>query len=145
MAARARLVGIATFLALACASLSATVRYTVRLADPERHIVQVSMEIPHGRDSHQLQLPVWNALYQVRDFVQFMDNISAKDPSGRPLPLTQINQSRWFLRDAKRGARIDYQMYSDDPPPFGAELTKQHAFFNLAQILVYADDSRGDA
>jgi predicted metalloprotease with PDZ domain len=103
------------------------------------------MEIPPGRDSHQLQLPVWNALYQVRDFVQFMDNISAKDPSGRPLVLTQINQSRWLLRDAKPGARIDYEMYSDDPPPFGAELTKQHAFFNLAQILVYADDTRGDS
>lgn len=145
MHARACLVGIATFLLLTCASLSATVHYTVRLTDPERHIVHVSMEIPPGRDSHELQLPVWNALYQVRDFVQFMDNISAKDMSGRSLPLTQINQSRWLLRDAKRGARIDYEMYSDDPPPFGAQLTKQHAFFNLAQILVYADDGRGDS
>ncbi len=126
------------------APVHAAVRYTVTLADPVRHLVQVSMDIPAGRETHELQLPVWNALYQVRDFVHFMDNISAKDRSGRPLPLTQINKSRWLLRGAVDGAKIEYEMYRDDPDPFGTQLSSRHAFFNLAQVLIYADDGRGE-
>jgi predicted metalloprotease with PDZ domain len=122
----------------------AVVRYTVTLADPARHLVQVSMEIPAGQETHELQLPVWNALYQVRDFVQFMDSIAAKDLSGQTLPLQQVNKSRWLLRGASKGAKIDYEMFSDDPGPFGAQLNSHHAFFNLAQILIYADDPRGE-
>jgi len=129
---------------LACAPGYSVVRYTVTLADPARHLVQVSMEIPAGHETHELQLPAWNALYQVRDFAQFMDSISARDRSGRPLPLTQLNKSRWLLRDSLNGARIEYEMFRDDPDPFGTQLSSHHAFFNLAQVLIYSDDSRGE-
>ena len=143
MFARLRLLfGVA--LIAACSQVHATVRYTITLADPVRHLVQVTMEIPPGRDSHELQLPVWNALYQVRDFAQYMDSIRATDLAGNPLPLTQLNKSRWLLTGAEKGARIEYQMFSNDPGPYGAEINQQHAFFNLAEILVYADDTRGD-
>lgn len=128
----------------ACGQVHATVRYTVALADPVRHLIQVTMEIPAGRDSHELQLPVWNALYQVRDFAQYMDSIRASDLSGSPLQLTQLNKSRWRLTGAEKGARIEYQMFSNDPGPYGAEFNRQHAFFNLAEILLYADDTRAD-
>src|SRR5260370_27547164 len=33
-------------------------------------------------------------------------------------------------------------MFSDNPGSFGAQLNSHHAFFNLAEILVYADDER---
>jgi predicted metalloprotease with PDZ domain len=128
----------------ACAPGYAGVRYTITLADPARHLMQVSMEIPAGHEMHELQLPLWNALYQVRDFVQFMDNISAKDRSGHPLPLTQVNKSRWLVRGALNGAVIEYEMYRDDPDPFGTQLNSRHAFFNLAQVLLYADNARGE-
>jgi predicted metalloprotease with PDZ domain len=68
----------------------------------------------------------------------------AKDLSGHTLPLLQLNKSRWQLREARDGARIEYQMFSDEPDPFGAQLNSHHAFFNLAQILTYADDTRGE-
>lgn len=145
MPLRTRIACLIVLLSLGKTLVFATVRYTVTLADPARHLVQVSMEIPAGHDSHELQLPVWNALYQIRDFAQFMNNIVAKDLSGRTLPLLQRNKSRWELREAGKGARIEYQMFSDDPDPFGAQLNSHHAFFNLAQILMYTDYSRGEA
>src|SRR5512135_3461462 len=101
MRACLRLLWAVLLLVAACNQLYATVRYTVTLADPVRHIVQVTMDIPPGRDSHELQLPVWNALYQVRDFVQYMDSIRATDPEGCPLHLTQLNKSGWHLTGAK--------------------------------------------
>jgi predicted metalloprotease with PDZ domain len=118
------------------------VRYTVSLADPDRHLVRVELAIPPGRASHEMQLPVWNALYQVRDFVQYMNWIRAEDASGHPLQLTQLNKSRWQIDGAEAGARIQYEMFSDTPGPYGAQLNSHHAFFNLAEILLYADDER---
>src|SRR5215469_2918194 len=122
--------------------LLAEVHYVISLANPERHLVEVTMEIPAGADVHELQLPVWNALYQVRDFSQYMNWIRAEASDGQTLPLTQLNKSRWKLQGAERGARIVYQMFSDDPGSYGAQLNSQHGFFNLAEILLYADDLR---
>jgi predicted metalloprotease with PDZ domain len=120
----------------------APVRYIISLADPERHLVQVTMEIPPGRDAHELQLPVWNALYQVRDFSQNMNWIRASAESGQPLTAIQLNPSRWKITGAEKGARVVYEMFTDSPGSFGAQFNSHHAFFNLAEILLYADDLR---
>lgn len=114
----------------------------VTLSDPGHHLVQVTIELPTGAKSPEIQLPVWNALYQVRDFSQHLNWIRAEDLSGQPLPLTQLNKSRWRLDAAEHGARVRYEIYADDPDPYGAQLNSHHAFFNLAEILVYADDLR---
>jgi predicted metalloprotease with PDZ domain len=125
-----------------CLCTSAQVRYSVSLADPERHLVRVEVIILSGRASHELQLPVWNALYQVRDFVQYMNWIRAEDATGNALPLTQLNKSRWQISGTENGARIEYETFSDNPAPYGTQLNSHHAFFNLAEILLYADDQR---
>ena len=38
---------------------------------------------------------------------------------------------------AAQGAEIDYEIFADQSGPFGAQLNSQHAFFNLAEILMY--------
>ena len=138
-----RIRAVFALLVLCGAALAqAPVRYTVLLASPEQHLIQVTVELPPGSDSHELQLPVWNALYQVRDFSQYMNWIKAVDFQGRALPLRQLNKSRWRVAGAQNGARIEYQMLADSPGTYGAELNPQHAFLNLAEVLVYADDLR---
>ena len=42
----------------------------------------------------------------------------------------------------RAGAEIEYEIFADQPGPFGAQLNPQHAFFNLAEILMYAVDGR---
>jgi len=118
------------------------VRYRISLADREHHLVRVRVEFPPGSDVRELQLPVWNALYQVRDFSQYMNSLRATDTSGHALPLAAVNPSRWRLTCTAQGARLDYEMFSDNPDPYGAQLNSHHAFFNLAEILIYADDTR---
>jgi len=119
------------------------VRYSISLANPEKHLVDVTMDLPPGAATRELQLPVWNALYQVRDFSQFMNWIRAQDANDHPLPLNSLNASRWQLQGAASGARVEYEIFADYPGPFGAQLNSHHAFFNLAEILLYADDQRG--
>ena len=142
MRAKGRLALTTVLLLVSCNTLQAAVHYTVTLADPVRHVVRVSMELPSGSDTHDVQLPVWNALYQVRDFAQYMDSIRATDLAGKPLHLTQLNKSRWRMTGTSKGARVDYEMFVNVPGPYGAELNQQHAFLNLAEILLYADDTR---
>jgi predicted metalloprotease with PDZ domain len=117
------------------------VRYSISLGNPGEHRLLVTMSIPPGAAEHDLQLPVWNALYQVRDFSQSMNWIRASH-AGMALPLAMVNPSRWRLSNAEQGAEVEYEILAALPGPYGAEFNPQHAFFNLAEVLVYAGDLR---
>jgi predicted metalloprotease with PDZ domain len=140
----------AAILALSLTSLAqsqltqppASVAYTVDLSSPESHLVEVQIILPAGAAQRELQLPVWNALYQVRDFAQFVNWVRAKDRSGKSLPVRELDKSRWQFQGAEGGAIVEYQIYADSSGPFGAQLNPHHAFFNMAQILMYPTDER---
>jgi predicted metalloprotease with PDZ domain len=134
---------------LGCLTLSlgaafAATDYAVSLANPDQHLVQVQVILPPGADNRELQMPVWNALYQIRDFSQYVNWIRAQDRAGHSLPIHAVNDSRWQITGAQSGAIIEYQVFADSPGPFGAQLNPHHAFFNLAQILIYSIDARND-
>jgi len=118
------------------------VAYVLDLSAPEQHLVDVQIFLPAGAAQRELQLPVWNALYQVRDFAQFVNWVRAKDRAGHPLPVHELDKSRWQIQGAQGGAIVEYQIYVDAPGPFGAQLNEHHAFLNLAQILMYPVDAR---
>jgi predicted metalloprotease with PDZ domain len=120
----------------------AAITYVISLAQPEKHLVQVQITLPAGPTARELQLPVWNALYQVRDFAQFVNWISAKDRAGKPLAVQELNDSLWQVSGAAEGAIVEYQIYVDSPGPFGAQFNSHHAFFNLAEILMYSVTAR---
>jgi predicted metalloprotease with PDZ domain len=116
--------------------------YSVSLSSPEQHLVEVQIVLPAGPAQRDLQLPVWNALYQIRDFAQYVNWIRAKDRSGHELPLHALDKSCWQIQGAESGAIVEYQIYVDSPGPFGAQLNSHHAFLNLAQLLMYPVDAR---
>jgi len=127
------------------ARCSAATNYTISLVNPEQHLVEVQMILPAGAAQRELQLPVWNALYQVRDFSQYINWIRAKDRAGHSIPLRALNDSRWQISAAEAGAVVEYQIYVDSFGPFGAQLNPHHAFFNLAQLFMYPVDARNEA
>jgi predicted metalloprotease with PDZ domain len=124
------------------AQQSTAVAYTVTLASSEQHLVEVQFVLPDGPDQRELQLPVWNALYQIRDFAQYLNWVRAKDRAGRTIAVRELDKGRWQVSGAGHGALVEYQMFVDSPGPFGAQLNSQHAFFNLAEILMYPVDAR---
>lgn len=131
------------FLTAIAGAQIAPVGYTISLTSPEQHLVEVQIILPPGAAQRELQLPVWNALYQIRDFAQYVNWVRAKDRAGHTIPLREINDSRWQVSGTENGAIVEYQIYADSPGPFGAQLNSQHAFFNLAEILMYPVDARG--
>ncbi len=142
-AARLALVAAMLVTPLAFAQSAPPISYTITLASPAQHLLEVQIILPAGAPHRELQLPVWNALYQVRDFAQYVNWVRAKDRSGKELAVRVVSKSCWQIEDAAGGAVVDYQIYVDSPGPFGAQFNSHHAFFNLAQILMYPVDSRG--
>jgi predicted metalloprotease with PDZ domain len=120
----------------------AATSYTISLTNPEQHLVEVQILLPEGPAQRELQLPVWNSLYQVRDFAQYVNWVRAKDRAGQSLAVRALDKSRWQISDAQRGAVIEYQIFLDSPGPFGAQFNSHHAFLNLAQVLMYPVDAR---
>jgi predicted metalloprotease with PDZ domain len=129
---------------IAIAPTYAATSYTISLASPEQHLLEVQITLPEGSTQRELQLPVWNALYQVRDFSQYVNWVRAKDRAGRLLAVHQLNKSLWQIAGAEAGAVVEYQIFVDSPGPFGAQFNSHHAFLNLAQVLMYPVDARRD-
>jgi predicted metalloprotease with PDZ domain len=119
-----------------------SVHYKVSLAKTADHLVGVEMELPPGPQQRDIQLPAWNALYQVRDFSQFVNWMRAEAPDGHALPVQNLDKTTWRLSGTENGARVKYEIFADQAGPFGAQLNSAHAFFNLAEILTYPVDGR---
>jgi predicted metalloprotease with PDZ domain len=117
-------------------------RYTVSLARSAAHVVRVKIELPPGPSQRDLQLPVWDSLYQVRDFSQYVGSVRARDGAGQSLSVRKIEKSLWRVSGTNNGAGIEYETYAAVSGPYGAELNTHHAFFNLAQILMYPVEAR---
>lgn len=120
-----------------------SVIYRISLLNPASHLLQVRLVLPAGPSVRHLQMPVWNALYQVRDFSQYVDWVNAKDSSGNPLPVRSLNKSLWEVSGTGVGTEIEYEIYADQPGPYGAQFNQHHAFLNLAEVLMYPLEDRG--
>jgi predicted metalloprotease with PDZ domain len=121
---------------------NATTNYTISLANPGQHLVEVQIFLPAGSAQRELQLPVWNALYQVRDFAKYVNWLRAKDRAGHTLAIRELDTSRWRITGTQDGATVEYQIFVDSPGPFGTQFNSNHAFFNLAELLMYPVDAR---
>jgi predicted metalloprotease with PDZ domain len=119
----------------------ATIDYTVSLSHPENHVFGVTMRIPNVRDRVSLQMPAWNALYQIRDFSAHMMQVMAKDEEGHPLPLRKLDKQTWNIA-ANGTVTVSYPIYWDEPGPFASQLNAEHAFLNFAMVLLYVPDRR---
>lgn len=128
--------------ALAPAGL-ATIRYELSLAHPEQHIFHVTMEIPDVSGEVIVQLPAWNALYQIRDFSSHLRQVEAF-VENKIAPLEKLDKQTWKVT-GNGTVRLQYSAYWDEPGPFSAQLNSEHAFFNPAMILFYVPVRRGEA
>ncbi len=74
----------------------APTEYFVALADPATHLAHVSIRLREGGDSKRtLDMPVWNALYQVRNFAANVEDVRAQDASGAPADVRNTRTSEW--------------------------------------------------
>jgi predicted metalloprotease with PDZ domain len=108
--------------------------YTIKFQKPDTHLLVVQMNVP-ALPSLEVQMPAWNALYQIRDFSEHINWIRASDANDKPVAVRQVDKNTWSVPGARK---VEYEIAAvESGGPFGAEYTPQHAFLNLAQVLMY--------
>ncbi len=123
-------------------SVRATIRYDVSLAHPEQHLFHVTMTIPDVEDQVVVQIPAWNALYQIRDFSAHIQKVEAQQGE-TSLAIEKIDKQTWRIT-AHGTVTIQYATYWDESGPFATQLNQEHAFINPAMILMYVPERRSE-
>ena len=116
--------------------------YFVSLANNAGHLAHVSIRFPSIRGAVQLNMPVWNALYQVRDFAANVENVHASDGAGEPVSVMKRTTSEWQVTSSRLCVVVEYDIHLTHAGPFGAQLDSGHGFFNWAMVLMYSPDAR---
>jgi predicted metalloprotease with PDZ domain len=129
------------FLLLA-APTPAAIRYEVSILHPEQHLFHVSMEIPNVQSELKLQMPAWNALYEIRDFSSHVQQVEAY-ADGKRVGIEKLDKLTWYVK-ASGTITVKYATFWDDSGPFNSQLNTEHAFINPAMILLYVPDRRGE-
>ena len=119
--------------------------YFVSLADPATHLAHVSVRVRESDGRLTLDMPVWNALYQVRNFAAHIERVSAKDAAGAPAKVSNTKTSEWEITAPAGCVVVSYDIHLDSPGPFGSTLDAGRGFFNWAMVLMYAPGLRTQA
>ena len=123
-------------------SPQAATEYFVSLADAPRNIAHVAIVLRRGEVTRTLDMPVWNALYQVRDFATNVMNVRAQDASGTPAQVRNTKPSGWQIAAPAGCVTVSYDIYLDTRGPFGSQLTADYGFLNWAMVLMYSPELR---
>jgi predicted metalloprotease with PDZ domain len=126
------------------------VTYGVSLK-PAEHLVHVDA-VTH-QPAPEFKLPVWNALYEVRNFAANVKRVKAFE--GVPewmcdrcdtgdASAEKSDKTTWKISTSGDHPCVtfSYDILTNDPGPFGSSLDLQHGFFNWAEVLVYRPDQR---
>ena len=116
--------------------------YFVSLADSTKHIAHVSIRLRSGEGTRTLAMPVWNALYQVRNFAANVEDVRAQDGSGAVAEVRNTATSEWKITGPAGCVVVSYDIRLDVPGPFGSSLSADGGFFNWAMVLMYAPSLR---
>jgi predicted metalloprotease with PDZ domain len=114
----------------------------VSLANPSQHLFHVTINIPDVHGDLTLQMPAWNALYEIRDFSSRVQRVGAFVGS-QPLTIEKVNKLTWHIR-GEGLVTVRYAIYWDSPGPFASQLNDDHAFINPAMVFMYVPERRDE-
>jgi predicted metalloprotease with PDZ domain len=120
----------------------ATIHYEVSVVHPEQHLFHVSIQIPDVIGEVTVQIPAWNALYQIRDFSAHVRQVEAFVGSEKA-HIEKLDKLTWRANGSGT-ITIRYDTYWDEAGPFAAQLNSDHAFINPAMILMYVPERRSE-
>jgi predicted metalloprotease with PDZ domain len=119
-----------------------TIRYEVSMAHPEQHLFHVTMTIPEVNGAVTVQMPAWNALYQIRDFSSHLRQVEAFAGTEKA-SVEKLDKQTWRIM-GNATITIRYATYWDEPGPFATQVNSEHAFINPAMILLYVTDRKDE-
>jgi predicted metalloprotease with PDZ domain len=100
------------------------------------------MNIPDAGAGTEIQIPTWNALYQIRDFVKDVEGMKGEcDGQAVDLEREDLNTWRGVNRPCSN-LTFHYSVYANEDGPFDSMFDSDHSFLNLAMVLFYLPRER---
>jgi predicted metalloprotease with PDZ domain len=140
---RVRVIAFLSFALLFAGAARGTINYSISFEHPDDHLFHVTMTIPDVHDQVIVQMPAWNATYQIRDFASRIQNLRATDKTAKKLQLEKVDKQTWKI-SGNESIEVAYDIFWDEPGPFASQLNSTHAFMNLAEIVVYVPGRRNE-
>jgi predicted metalloprotease with PDZ domain len=128
------------FLSLFLPAAKATITYEVSLGDQSAHLFHVTMRVPDVHGDLVLQMPAWNALYEIRDFGSRVQRVEAIAGS-TALAVRKIDKLTWHIHGDGE-VTVRYAIFWDSRGPFASQLNDEHAFINPAMVFLYLPERR---
>jgi predicted metalloprotease with PDZ domain len=117
-----------------------TITYRIELAEPQAHLLRVTLTVPQPAASQRLSLPVWiPGSYMVREFARHLSGVQARQ--GRQArEVTQIDKTSWSVAcDGRAALTVSYTVYAFDSSVRTAYLDARRGFFNGTSVCLRAE------
>ena len=92
-----RIIVFALTIVFCARNAHAAIDYSISLANPDAHLFHVTMTIPEVHGKVVVQMPAWNATYQIRDFASRVQGLMAKGEKGEALPVQKLDKQSWRI------------------------------------------------
>jgi predicted metalloprotease with PDZ domain len=114
-----------------------TITYRIEVADPQAHLLRVTLNIPAPAAQQRLALPVWiPGSYLVREFARHLSAFSAEQ-GGQPRRVEAIDKATWQVETQGRAAlTVRYTVYAFDTSVRTAFVDTRRAFFNGSSVCL---------
>ena len=122
--------------------LAQSVRYELRMPNPQNHYFQVVMELSDFKESElHIKMPVWApGSYLVREFARNVDLVYATDETGKKWRLEKDAKNAWVLKKGKaKKIRISYDVYAFELSVRTSFLDLTHGYVSGSGVFMYVD------
>lgn len=124
--------------------ITKAVRYRVSMSQPHSHLFEVEARFPAQSGPLVVALPVWTpGSYLVREFSRHLQDLSATDEEGRPLPVSRLDKRSFQIAADGKSVRLRYRVYANELTVRTSHLDGTHGYFNGATLFLYAEALRG--
>ncbi len=126
---------------------SPAITYKLSMPEPSTHLFHVAMTIDGlGRgDGLDIALPAWRTgRYVLFDFAGGVQELSAQNGSGQPVPWHKTDKSTWHIdRSGAHTVVVRYKVYANEFEQRTRGLDDEHGFIDGTSVFMYLPAFRG--
>lgn len=116
-----------------------SLRYTVGLDAPGRHLATIALDFAVSGDSVELTMPAWcPGSYLIRDYARLVRDLEAVGDDGSPRKVQKLDKQTWRVDTAGCHAlTVRYAIYGHDLTVRTNHIDDTHAFLHGPATFVY--------
>lgn len=119
--------------------------YTLAMPRPESHLFHVELRA-RAFDGGKLRfvMPAWTpGSYVIRDFARHVQDFTASDGRGRPLPWRLVDKQTWEVDAGERTqVVVRYKVWANELSVQASHLDATHAYGNGTSLFMFVDGAK---